>query len=150
MIKSISYFLFVLYLCWYVSAYFCLRSEDGIQYDILQHELYTINNDTTYLLFNPCGTFEDYPTTNTLFQNSRKTIPLTDISTEVYTYQPNTITLQYSLKDIIPDCTEYKLQVNYNCEPNQQYPLIKRLQYCKNDPFFCSNQLIIETLDVCE
>ena len=123
-------------------AFFCLRDvQTQTPRDVIEYDLYTVNNMTTRLVFNPCGPLADHPETNVVLRNDYLDQPLTDIATEQLTSSNSTLVLSYTLADAIPDCPTYAFTVEYECLPTAAAPQVVHFRYTPGDVFFCSNTL---------
>ncbi|EKE42327.1 hypothetical protein ENU1_024660 [Entamoeba nuttalli P19] len=119
-----------------------MKSIQGEKRGVVSYKLYKVNNITTSIYVNLCGPIENHPTSSVLMVG-RKEIELNDLFSEVISYNNTQIMLSYTLKDSIPDCETYHLQVNYQCNNTLTGPVIANVDYDINDPFFCSNIMFV-------
>ncbi|ELP89866.1 hypothetical protein EIN_461620 [Entamoeba invadens IP1] len=130
----------------YVSAYFCLKSASGEKRGIVSYELYHVNNITTFLTTNLCGTLPNHPTASVMLVNTKE-VELNNITTEVITttntQSNNEVILHYTLSKSIPDCPVYSLSIIYKCNQTALEPQIVNVDYETTDPFFCSNIVFV-------
>lgn len=120
-----------------------MTTKTGEKRGVLEYQLYKINNVSTTLHVGLCGPLEGHPNSNVVMKNQRE-IELTNLQSEIMYQSKPSLQLYYTLRDTIPDCPEYQIQLVYKCLESVSQPMIIAVDYDTDDPFFCSNIMFVD------